>query len=73
MENTYDLLRNIANKFLIQGEVTSIVKINKGYINSTYKVETLSKNNHIHQFPLLPLPLWKAGLQSLPDSRYLCL
>ncbi len=52
MENTYDLLQNVVNKFLIQGEVTSIVRISKGYINSTYKVETLSKNNHVHKYLL---------------------
>lgn len=51
MKNMLDL-QNIVNKFLVQGEVTNIERINKGYINSTYKVETLSKNNHVHQYLL---------------------
>lgn len=45
-------LKNIVNHFFIHGDITSIVKLNKGYINSTYKVETLSKNNHVHQYLL---------------------
>lgn len=45
-------LENVANQFIIQGKVTSIVPINKGYINSTYKVETLSKAKHVHQYLL---------------------
>lgn len=51
MKSVYDL-QNVVNKFFIQGDITSIDKINKGYINCTYKVETLSKNNHIHQYLL---------------------
>ena len=45
-------LHNIAEQFLIQGKITSIEHINKGYINRTYKVETLSENNHVHQYIL---------------------
>lgn len=45
-------LKNVAEQFLIQGTITSIEHINKGYINRTYKVETLSENNHIHQYIL---------------------
>ena len=51
MENLNDLQR-IVNQFFIHGEVTSITKVNKGYINRTYKVETFSKNNHVHQYLL---------------------
>ncbi len=51
MEN-FSELNQIANKFFIQGEVTSVDRINKGYINTTYKVETLSKNNHVHKYIL---------------------
>ena len=45
-------LQNVAKQFHIQGDITSIVKIKKGYINSTYKVETLSQHNHVHQYIL---------------------
>ena len=45
-------LQNIAEKFLIQGDIVSIEKIKKGYINSTYRVETLSRSNHIHKYIL---------------------
>lgn len=51
MENTNELIE-IANKFFIQGDVTSITRINRGYINATYKLETLSKNNHVHKYLL---------------------
>ncbi len=42
----------IAERFSIRGNITGIEHINKGYINSTYKVETLSENNHVHQYIL---------------------
>lgn len=45
-------LQKVAKQFIIQGEITSINKINKGYINSTYRIETLSETNHIHQYIL---------------------
>ncbi len=45
-------LQNIVNQFFIHGDITKISKLKKGYINSTYKVETLSKNNHVHQYLL---------------------
>jgi hypothetical protein len=45
-------LQFIIDKFAIRGEVTSITQINKGYINRTYKVETLSQNNHVHKYTL---------------------
>lgn len=45
-------LQLIIDKFAIRGEVTSITQINKGYINRTYKVETLSENNHVHKYTL---------------------
>ena len=51
MQNMNDL-KKVAEHFVIQGDVTSIERIKKGYINQTYKVETLSKNNHIHQYIL---------------------
>lgn len=46
-----NLLR-VTSQFLIQGKVISIEKIKKGYINSTYKVETLSIHNHVHKYIL---------------------
>ncbi len=45
-------LRNVAEQFSIQGKITGIEQINKGYINRTYKVETLSENNNIHKYIL---------------------
>ncbi len=45
-------LQNVAEQFSIQGDVISVNQINKGYINRTYRVDTLSKNNHIHQYIL---------------------
>lgn len=46
-----DLMR-IVSQFRIQGNVINISQIKKGYINSTYKVETLSKHSRIHQYIL---------------------
>ena len=45
-------LQNIAEQFAIRGDITSIVQINKGYINRTYKVETLSDTGHVHRYTL---------------------
>lgn len=45
-------LHNVAEQFLLHGKITEIEKIKKGYINCTYRVETLSENNHIHQYLL---------------------
>lgn len=45
-------IQNIAEKFEIRGNVTNIVQIKKGYINQTYKIETLSERGHVHQYIL---------------------
>lgn len=45
-------LQQIAEHFLLQGEIASIEQINKGYINRTYQVQTLSKHGHIHKYIL---------------------
>lgn len=45
-------IQRIINKFAIRGDVTSITQINKGYINRTYRVETLSDTGHIHKYTL---------------------
>ena len=45
-------LNNILKQFSLHGDVTSIEKIKRGYINSTYRVETLSKHNHVHKYLL---------------------
>ncbi len=45
-------LEYIAKQFVIQGDIKEITKINRGYINSTYKVETLSSHNTVHQYIL---------------------
>ena len=44
--------QRIAEQFAIRGDVTKITQINKGYINRTYKVETLSDTGHVHQYTL---------------------
>lgn len=51
MQN-FSALKNVAEHFSIQGDIVNIVQINKGYINRTYKVETLSKSKNIHQYIL---------------------
>lgn len=43
-------LQNVAEHFLIQGKISSIEQIKKGYINLTYKVSTLSDNHHVHKY-----------------------
>lgn len=45
-------LQNIAEQFAIRGDITSITQINKGYINRTYRVETLSDKGHVHKYTL---------------------
>ena len=45
-------LLNIAERFAIRGGITDITQINKGYINRTYKVETLSDTGHVHKYTL---------------------
>lgn len=45
-------IQNIIEKFAIRGDVTSIVQIKKGYINRTYRVETLSDTGHVHKYLL---------------------
>ncbi len=45
-------IQNIVDKFAIRGDVTSITQINKGYINRTYRVETLSDTGHVHKYTL---------------------
>ncbi|MBE6552674.1 MAG: aminoglycoside phosphotransferase family protein [Ruminococcaceae bacterium] len=51
MQNQSEL-QNVAERFSIKGKIKNIERINKGYINRTYKVETLSEHNHIHQYIL---------------------
>lgn len=45
-------IQNIIDQFAIRGEVTSITQIKKGYINRTYRVETLSDTGHVHKYTL---------------------
>ena len=45
-------VQNIAEQFAIRGDVKKITQINKGYINRTYKVETLSDTGHVHKYTL---------------------
>ena len=45
-------IQAVAEKFAIRGEITSVTQINKGYINRTYKIETLSETGHVHKYLL---------------------
>ena len=45
-------IQNVVDKFAIRGDVTSIAQIKKGYINRTYRVETLSDAGHVHKYTL---------------------
>ena len=45
-------VQRVAERFAIRGSITDIVPINKGYINRTYCVETLSDRGHIHRYTL---------------------
>ncbi len=45
-------LQRIAEQFAIRGDITAITQINKGYINRTYRVETLSETGHVHKYTL---------------------
>jgi len=45
-------IQNIVDQFAIRGTVKKITQINKGYINRTYKVETVSDKGHIHKYTL---------------------
>lgn len=45
-------IKYIAEQFAIHGRVTDISQINKGYINQTYRIQTLSAAGHIHKYTL---------------------
>ena len=45
-------IQNVAEQFAIRGDVTNIIQMNKGYINRTYRVETLSDTGHVHKYTL---------------------
>lgn len=45
-------IKYIAEQFAIHGHVTSIAQINKGYINQTYRIQTLSDAGHVHKYTL---------------------
>ena len=47
-----DDLIKVAKHFILQGEIRNIKKINKGYINATYKVETVSFDGVINKYLL---------------------
>ena len=45
-------IQNVVEQFAIRGNATSITQIKKGYINRTYRVETLSDTGHVHYYTL---------------------
>ena len=50
--HSFEELKRIAEQFMIHGEIQRITQIKKGYINHTYRVETLSVRNHVHLYIL---------------------
>ena len=46
----YERLSAIAKQFEIHGDIVSITRLNKGYINQTFRIET--KQNHTHFYTL---------------------
>lgn len=45
-------IQRVARQFQIVGDITDITQMNKGYINRTYRVRTLSKAGHVHTYTL---------------------
>ncbi len=45
-------LQSVVDHFAIRGNVTAITPIKKGYINRTYRVQTLSDRGHVHTYTL---------------------
>ena len=45
-------VQRIVGQFAIRGTVQNIIPIKKGYINQTYRIETISDTGHIHQYTL---------------------
>ena len=45
-------IQNVAEQFAIRGDITAITQITKGYINRTYRIETLSDTGHVHKYVL---------------------
>lgn len=45
-------VQRVARQFLIHGDITNIEQMNAGYINRTYRVETLSQAGHVHMYTL---------------------
>ena len=45
-------IQNVVDQFAIRGEPQTIKQITKGYINRTYRVETLSDTGHVHKYVL---------------------
>ena len=45
-------VQHVIDQFAIRGDVTSITQIKKGYINRTYRIETLSDTGHVHKYIL---------------------
>lgn len=45
-------IQRVARQFLIHGEIQRIEQMNAGYINRTYRVETLSQAGHTHMYTL---------------------
>ena len=45
-------VQRIVDQFAIRGDVTKITQMTKGYINRTYRVETVSDTGHVHKYTL---------------------
>ncbi len=45
-------IQHVIDQFAIRGEMTNIIQIKRGYINRTYRVETLSEENDVYLYTL---------------------
>ena len=52
MNDLDEQARLAAERFAIPGRVTGLTRINKGYINRTYRLETLDETGQTHKYVL---------------------
>ena len=45
-------IQNVVDQFAIRGNTKAITQITKGYINRTYRIDTLSDKGHVHKYIL---------------------
>jgi len=52
MPDPINNLEQISNRFQIEGEVTAVIPMCKGYINHTYRVETVKSDGQVRKYTL---------------------